>query len=409
MDSFSINTHILCFDSLLQSYPLCDHCIGRLAAKVGHGLTNEKRGKVIRDKLTVKEKTPAKDCWLCEGLISEINHFVSLIHNKLSEYEFDSFLIGTRIDEDIEEREQTLQKMVDPDIAESIKNDLNRNIGRILEKKWGKTVDFHHPDIMVIVDTQFDVISLQIKSLYIYGRYNKFQRGIPQTKWFCRKCKGKGCRNCKYTGKLYEESIEELIAAPIVSLTKASDESFHGSGREDIDVRMLGNGRPFILEIKNPMVRTIDLSLIREHINAANQGKIAVNHLRFTKKKNIARIKESHFPKIYRVKLKGVQPFRKEKLKKVALSLGGTIIQQYTPTRVARRRAHKIRKRQIYSCTVEDIDNSEATLRIEAEAGTYIKELVTGDNERTKPNISSLLDMPCTVASLDVIEIKGDE
>lgn len=27
---------------------------------------------------------------------------------------------------------------------------------------------------------------------------------------------------------------------------------FHSGGREDIDVRMLGNGRPFLIELINP-------------------------------------------------------------------------------------------------------------------------------------------------------------
>ena len=30
------------------------------------------------------------------------------------------------------------------------------------------------------------------------------------------------------------------------------DYKFHTGGREDIDVRMLGNGRPFVLEILDP-------------------------------------------------------------------------------------------------------------------------------------------------------------
>ena len=84
---------------------------------------------------------------------------------------------------------------------------------------------------------------------------NKYSREIPQTKWFCRICRGKGCRKCNYTGTLYEQSIEELIAKYFLEETKASDESFHGAGREDIDVRMLGNGRPFVLEVKDPAKR----------------------------------------------------------------------------------------------------------------------------------------------------------
>ena len=112
---------------------------------------------------------------------------------------------------------------------------------------------------MAVIDTAYDIVSLQISSLFIYGRYKKLQRGIPQTKWPCQICRGKGCKKCNYTGKLYETTVEELIAQKALELTKGTDESFHGSGREDIDALMLGTGRPFVLEIKNPKKRNIDL------------------------------------------------------------------------------------------------------------------------------------------------------
>lgn len=94
--------------------------------------------------------------------------------------------------------------------------------------------------------------------------------------------------------------------------------------------------------------------------------------------------------------------------KKVALSLQGTTINQQTPTRVEKRRANKIRRRQIYRCTVLEVDGTMASLEIESESGTYIKELVTGDNGRTQPNISQLLNIACEVKSLDVKEVKGE-
>ena len=140
---------------------------------------------------------------------------------------------------------------------------------------------------MIIIDTQFYISYLQIKSLYIYGRYKKIKRGIPQTKWFCRICRGIGCKLCNYSGKMYKNSIEELIAKPALKLAKGENESFHGAGREDIDVKMLGNGRPFVLEIKNPKKRKIDLNILKEMINHKNNKKIKVMKLKFTNKDEI--------------------------------------------------------------------------------------------------------------------------
>ena len=48
-------------------------------------------------------------------------------------------------------------------------------------------------------------------------------------------------------------SVQDLLGEPLKEEIFGADEVLlHGSGREDIDVRMLGRGRPFILEFKNP-------------------------------------------------------------------------------------------------------------------------------------------------------------
>lgn len=392
----------------LESYQLCDSCLGRLFRQIEKGSTNKQKGTLIRNNLKQSKKIHAKDCWLCEGLTGETDHFVDLISDALKEYEFDTFLIGSKIDEDIVEREKELWDFISSEDFEPIKMEINREVGKILEEKLGKTVDFEKPDITVIVDTAFDVVNLQIRPLFIYGRYKKFERGIPQTKWPCRICRGKGCSSCNYTGKMYETSVEELISKKALKRTKGNDESFHGCGREDIDALMLGSGRPFVLEIKNPKKRTIDLAILTSEINSYTKDRVEISNLRFSDRKEIARIKNAEFQKTYYIIIEGEKPIKKEKLKEVAQILQGKTIKQLTPTRVAHRRANKIRERKIYNCELESVEGSIARLTIETQSGTYIKELVSGDSGRTTPNISEMIGIPCKVKELDVIEIKGE-
>jgi len=399
---------VLLTKKILSKYKLCDHCLGRLFAKIEHGITNEKRGQKLRKNMVQYKKTKIKNCWICSGLLDEIQHFADLILNHLKDYEFETFLIGSKVDEEIFNKEQDLHKFYNLEFSELIKMELNREIGKILEKKSDKKVDFENPTIMVIIDTSFDVINLQIKPIYIYGKYNKYKRDIPQTRWFCRVCHGKGCRKCDYTGKMYKTSVEELISKHILEKTKGDDQSFHGCGREDIDVRMLGNGRPFVLEVKNPKIRNLDLGMLEEEINTYNDGIIKVKNLHFSNKEEIARIKNSEFKKLYRVVFIGGKAINKEKLKKVVQTLRGKTIRQFTPSRVARRRANIVRDRKIYNLDIEAIKGDIATLTIEAQSGTYIKELISGDDGRTKPSISEMIEFPCKVAELDVMEIKGE-
>lgn len=395
-------------EKTVSAYHLCDSCLGRLFRQIEKGPTNKQKGTLIRNNLKQSKKTHAKDCWLCEGLTEEIDHFVDLISDALKEYEFDTFLIGSKIDEDIVEREKELWDFISSEEFEPIKMEINREVGKILEEKLGKTVGFEKPDITVIVDTAFDVVNLQIRPLFIYGRYKKFERGIPQTKWPCRICRGKGCNSCNYTGKMYETSVEELISKKALKRTKGNDESFHGCGREDIDALMLGSGRPFVLEIKNPKKRTIDLAILTSEINSYTKNRVEISNLRFSDRKEIARIKNAEFQKTYYIVIEGEKPIKKEKLKEVAQILQGKTIKQLTPTRVAHRRANKIRERKIYNCELESVEGSIARLTIETQSGTYIKELVSGDSGRTTPNISEMIGIPCKVKELDVIEIKGE-
>ncbi len=406
MTEITDNNILKTVEKILFKYNLCDNCLGRLFSRAKKNSLNQEIGNILRKKTGLKKIKPL-NCELCQGLSVEVKHFYNLILDSLIDYEFNTFLIGCKIDEDIIEKENEIVTFTKSEYFESIKNELNRNIGIKIEKKLNKLVDFKKPDIMVIIDTSFYVIKLQIASLFIYGRYKKFTRDMPQTKWFCKICYGKGCRKCNYSGKIYDKSVEELISKEILKFTKGTNESFHGAGREDVDVRMLGNGRPFVIEIKNPKVRSINLKDLKKIINNSNKNIIQVDKLRFSDRDEIARIKNAGFRKKYRVVIKSDSILNNEKLKKVTSSLLDSNINQITPSRVAHRRADMVRQKHIYNCIVEKVKDTMAVLSLEAESGTYIKELVTGDNGRTKPSISEIIGSPCKVIKLDVIGIKG--
>jgi tRNA pseudouridine synthase 10 len=207
---------------------------------------------------------------------------------------------------------------------------------------------------------------------------------------------------------MYNTSIEEIIAKRFLEVTSGDDEAFHGCGREDVDVRMLGNGRPFVLEIKNPKIRNLNLSQLEKETNTINKKSLEIFDLRYSNKDEITRLKHSNFRKTYRVVIKCAKTINNEKLKKATFSLRGKKIGQFTPSRVAHRRAKMVRERYIYNCQIESINRDIATLILEAEAGTYIKELISGDEGRTKPNLSDIIGVPCRVTALDVINIKGE-
>lgn len=81
-------------------------------------------------------------------------------------------------------------------------------------------------------------------------------------------------------------------------------------------------------------------------------------------------------------------------------------INQRTPQRVSHRRADIIRKRSVKSIRVKKLDERLLELIIECEGGLYIKELISGDDHRTQPNVSSLLSIPAQCVKLDVLDVR---
>jgi tRNA pseudouridine synthase 10 len=395
----------------VQDRDLCDHCLGRLFAHVGTGTTNERRGAEIR--LLIDEHRSSRGlgpmvherCWLCDETFDQIPRFAEAVTLKLQEVQYDNFLIGTRVDPAIQAREEELWSMVGQELAEPIKSELNREIGKAVFAIAGKEVDFKSPQVVALVDTRFAHVELDLAPLFIYGRYRKLSREIPQTKWPCRACQGKGCPRCGGTGKMYRTSVQEQIGDVILPYAKAKEHFFHGMGREDIDALMLGNGRPFVIEISSPVVRHLDLPALEREINDKGKGLVEVEGLRPSAREEVRRIKDATPDKEYRVQVSIHGKVNKGRVDEVLRTFNRTSIVQRTPVRVAHRRADLKRERYIVYVVLEDIREDGMTLRLRTESGTYVKEFVHGDEGRTEPNLSEMLGVPCTVDSLDVIGI----
>ncbi len=388
--------------------PICDNCIGRQFAKISSGLSNAKRGQILKEVLRTKwkgEEIEQGKCWVCNGLFENLDGWVLKALDALREYEFDSFLVGTKVSGMLLENEELIWEIAGASYAEPLKAELNREIGKRIERETGKTVDFERPDLVVLLNLWTEKVELQVNSCFIYGRYRKFERGIPQTRWLCRECRGRGCEKCNYTGKMYPESVEELISSSILAVFKGEYMVLHGCGREDIDARMLGSGRPFVVEIKEPKRRKLDLRMLEDKVREENAGKLEVTGLQYVKREMVAQIKNAKADKTYRVGVGLKTKVLKNDLENALNTLTGAVIEQRTPTRVLHRRADMVRRRKVHSAKLVSFDESVFFMEIKCDGGLYIKELVSGDGERTKPNLSELLGTDAEVKELDVMDV----
>lgn len=250
--------------------------------------------------------------------------------------------------------------------------------------------------------------------VYLEGRYLKHARDLPQTVFYCPDCKGhprrrKKCARCEGFGKLTRESVQELVGWVAGRHFGTRKNKFHGAGREDVDVRMLGSGRPFILELVNPKNFDVDLAAVEDEINTRNAGRIEVRGLHWTEKTRVAAIKEEPHAKRYEALIETGDPVDPAR---IAGIVGRRLeVTQRTPGRVAHRRADKDRVRWVEFQSLEPVEGEPNRLRarLTTQHGTYVKEVLSGEEGKTTPSLASLLGVSCRCLELDVLAILDEE
>ncbi len=391
---------------------LCDHCLGRLFGNLLYGYRDDERGRMIRTTIAMMvdgklidyskinknnfygltfrqnkefEKMKKEKCWLCNNLFDNLDSMGRKAESKLGKIDFNNFLVGSKVPEDVLDREEKLWEETGIEYVESIKTEINRELGKKLGFLFKKPTNFKTPDVVAVADFVNKKIDLQINSLYVLGYYQKLARGIPQCKWG--------------TPGKYKTSVQEIVAKPLMKVTKGKGNAFHGMGREDVDARCLG-WRPFVIEITEPQRRFINLRQIQREIN--KNKKVRINKLKFSDKNTVVRIKSERGDKTYRLMVEFDKPVKELK---IIRSLVGTISQQ-TPARVVHRRADLMRRRLVKEIKYKRLSSKKIELTVKTTAGLYVKELVNGDNGRTKPSLSELLNVKATPKKLDVVKIE---
>ncbi|XP_028765156.1 putative tRNA pseudouridine synthase Pus10 isoform X2 [Neltuma alba] len=267
-----------------------------------------------------------------------------------------------------------------------LENESSESCGMVLEK--------------VIEPCHFTVCCYRAP-IYFGGRYLKYSRNVSQTRWIID------------DERMGEASVEEIIGGNILQKCHGDSYKFHAAGREDIDVRMLGPGRPFLVEVQNARLVPSDLLVknIEKLINNLENKLVSVKNLKLVGSHgwNLMREGEAEKQKQYAALVWISRPLNDEDLQSVS-SLKDLKILQRTPIRVLHRRSPLEREKIIHWMTIETVAGSSQyfLLHLCTQAGTYIKEFVHGDLGRTQPSIGSILGCRAEILQLDVTNVKMD-
>ncbi len=408
---------------ILRKIPLCDRCLGRLFASYGRGLTNEERGRSIKTLLAMElhrnllETTNAgwveevamnacypissfakyylnrsiecRSCYICSNRLDNLIYRLSVeAASKVRGFEAKTFVIGVKSGSAMESREREVALTYGLDCWESVDREVKREVGKRVQFLTGLKPSFKLYDILILIDLDNAEVSIEPQPIYLEGTYVKIGRYISQMKWIGRN----GARK-------YKTSIEEACE-PIMKIYEGTDFKLHAAGREDADARMLGDGRPLILEVKSPRKRYLRLDKVS---NELSNEWVKIRIQSYTNRSRIPEIKGESLSKVYRLIIYSSEGFTENDLIRLSEEFNNREITQRTPTRVLRRRSDTIRTRRVHCVKGRVLSRYVAEVIVKCEGGLYVKELVTGDYGRTNPSFSSVLGKELITLFLDVL------
>jgi tRNA pseudouridine synthase 10 len=139
-------------------------------------------------------------------------------------------------------------------------------------------------------------------------------------------------------------------------------------------------------------------------------GKVEVSRLHLASRDDIRHLKKGeHAKKEYALLAEFEKELSEEDLRTIEEKFSEITVKQQTPQRVVHRRADIVRERYIYKLKVKKVSLKRALLEIKCQGGLYVKELVSGDEGRTVPNVSDTLNNRAKTLKLDVVNVIMDE
>ncbi|CAG9136087.1 unnamed protein product [Plutella xylostella] len=286
-----------------------------------------------------------------------------------------------------------------------------------LQRRWADVPEVNIGAKCVSVACAHEPIVLQ-------GRYIKLSRELPQSPWVLQ---GK---------RMMDTSVQEIIIEGINKILSPNqaDESlkFIAAGREDVDVRCLGTGRPFAIEVSDPTRNPTETELQAICDSIAKDGRILVKNLVVGSKDDLTQLKQGEETKCKTyealcIKLTHNKTEQTNGATDAPITvtqadidkinsfsnvpdgeLGRIDLLQKTPVRVLHRRPLLTRKRKILDLTASLVPGHPQLflVRVRTEAGTYIKEWVHGEFGRTTPSLGDAIGAKVDIIALDVANVE---
>jgi tRNA pseudouridine synthase 10 len=297
--------------------------------------------------------------------------------------------VGTSLPFQLFEREDNIRSLFKIKGFQNIKNHYNTLIRREITKNNSYCIDHLNPDlrIEIFIDNNLNFkLKYKTRDIILLGRYNKYQKGLIQRIKY-REGKNEQTDLKNFRSQLQEiYTIEDIVLNFLNSQFLADSIKISWLGSEDKDSLVLGNGRPFIVRIVNPL-------------NNIFEKEYEIKNKLFLSFKEIS-YDEIHLYNKYKIKLRVYVRVIEENLEIVDLEKSIPNLIGETRFKIKR----KIVKRNIYSSNFKVIDNKNFELDLVLDNGIPIKQLI-GGQESINPCVSNLLNKKCECVFFDIYDI----
>jgi tRNA pseudouridine synthase 10 len=368
---------------IFDEYSLCVACTGRLFAKKLDLSSHEQLGEKIYRLL---QKNEPNKCFVCKNFLLKTSNFADKLVEISSEYEFSTFLVGSILKPSIVDNDDEIRSKFHLRGIDSVKTDFTNQIAKIFSSKTKSQIDYLNPEITLTIDLKSDSCQAKSKPLFLFGKYTKTERGIPQKEKPCQNCEGKGCRTCNNHGICTFDSVEGKIAKIVFDKFGADQIKITWIGGEDKSSLVLNKGRPFFVKVINPKKRNIRLG------KKITKDKVVIHNL-YQIKQN----PKTSFPfktKI-QIRVETENNITKDKLKPIETLIKNTIA-VYDKS--------KRNEKLIYSVKHKLLSSNSFSLSMTSDGGLPIKRFVEGND--VFPNLTDLLGTKCICKEFDFHEVR---
>ena len=325
-------------------------------------------------------------CYICGGLSEGLEEASARVVPRLSKFEFHTFSIGLVLPQGVQEREDNLRSEFRIRGGQTVKSDFSNRLSSMIAGRTRKRLDKVQPGVTILVNLGTNTVETASRPAFIRARYTK-PRGVAQRRSFCEKCGGRGCEVCGGTGYSTLPSVEGLVSKKLGTLLGATKFKFTWYGSEDAESAVYPPGRPFVVEAKNPLRRSVPSQLRLR----TGKGGMLVSGMRVSS----ARINSPAFTFRTRVSMLAERPIVAAELRKLQKEMRNALIQY-------RNNKGRLVYKRVYSVRVS-ARGKKVTAEVRLDGGLPVKRLVSG--ESVSPSFSESLRAQLRCERFDIMGV----